>query len=1516
MTLQETEFAKVMNASEEKSELETLMLAEDAEEYIEEILDTKDATADSMKIKQAVSLASSSGGVVKISVCECKSLCRSLNQFDQESSGSMHSLDEGVTPGNSGLEGLTTANFTDTEKITPLGKLKLLEDGGLTIEYRCVRCRDCQDCKNSEVTEKTSLREEAEMHMIRESVKLDIPNKRIICSLPLRGPEKEFLSTNKDRALKVLDQQCRKYHNDEDVKEVALKAFKKLFDNNHASLIDDISPELQSLFEHKDPQYFIPWRLVFKDSISTPCRAVLDGSSRTRQRPDGTGGRCLNDLVVKGKIVTINLVKMMLRFCVGRFAVTGDLQQFYNSCKLVPSQWNLQRFLYREDMNPDNPVLEGVIKTLIYGVKSVSAQSEEAIKQLADFIRGKYPDVAALLELSRYVDDEGESKATKEEIYALIEHADETFALVDLKIKEWTASGEIPSDKVSKDGASVDIGGMKWFSLLDSLGLKIPPLHFGKKKRGLLGKDVQIFGTFGLTPAETLKMLDQFAPKKITKRMVASKKASIFDILGLISPILIGSTILMRETFKTMPNESWDDAMSSDLRNKWLKQFLLWEQLRGIQFNRALMPEDAVDTKLRLIVAVDAANPAIIAGGWAGFKRVDSSYSCQLMLGRALLTGEDDTIPKSELTAYTCGSNMAWLIRQTLMDWIDSYILVGDSVIALCWVSSDKKRLSLFHRNRVIQIRRGTELDKMFHVGTDHNPADVGTRPDRVTLDDIKQDSKWISGAQWMRGDVQDAVSKGILKPISELSLNTKEEVDDYHDGCVFDHIPEVLTRGHILNQRRISLIQERASYSQYLLLPTKFTFRRSVRVYSYVISFVFKLVNAVRRKKGLGPRKLAQEGPRKFSVFLAHSDQLVPGPQRAEHDERPLELYYYFAEFSAEQSPPGLFALSQSEENAVAELTERFISLALSYLFKKAAAEVRKFNSKKSVEKIAIEQDEILFSKNRILDGMSFAELGDLGLSDLPAMGVKTHVPVIDRHSPLAYSIGQHIHWNVAHHRGIETCNRFSLQNCFIIQGMSLYKELAEECLWCAIKRKRLIEISMGPISDHQLSITPPYWCCQVDLFGPLYCYVPGYERKTRYRNPAQVKTWVLTFVCLVTKLVNTQVIEKSDAGAIMDGMTRLSCEVGVPSILLCDQDSTLIKAIREAEVTMVNLKLQLFEEKGIKFEVCSVGGHNEHGLVERTIRTLQDSMEESGLRNQRLTATGLQTMCKLIENDYNNLPCGFKYDRDQDNTEVLKILTPNMMRLGRINTRALSGPLRLPAGASELVDKVVKTYEAWYKVWSAAYVPKLLFKPKWFRNECDLKVGNLVYFQKSESELGSAWILGMVSELEISRDGLIRKVNIKYRNSTETEDRTTRRSVRNICKIWSEDDYNLQDDLHELATKLNTLDDSENLFDDVRLNVQQPAAHPQPHPGQPTLQPAAVDGCCCSSHCSLTHDSATPLRLYQAFANINNTACDLYPGVPVFKGVLEEEAFNEVCDDEPDLDNLSDFLLKFQPV
>ena len=77
----------------------------------------------------------------------------------------------------------------------------------------------------------------------------------------------------------------------------------------------------------------------------------------------------MNDLVCRGKVDSLNIVKVLMRFMIGRSAFAGDLTQFYNSCKLTPQQWNLQRFLWLEDLDPTGKVLEGVItfaKCIIY----------------------------------------------------------------------------------------------------------------------------------------------------------------------------------------------------------------------------------------------------------------------------------------------------------------------------------------------------------------------------------------------------------------------------------------------------------------------------------------------------------------------------------------------------------------------------------------------------------------------------------------------------------------------------------------------------------------------------------------------------------------------------------------------------------------------------------------------------------------------------------------------------------------------------------------------------------------------------------------------------------------------------------------------------------------------------------------------------------------------------------------------------------------------------------------------
>ena len=412
-----------------------------------------------------------------------------------------------------------------------------------------------------------------------------------------------------------------------------------------------------------------------------------------------------------------------------------------------------------------------------------------------------------------------------------------------------------------------------------------------------------------------------------------------------------------------------------------------------------------------------------------------------------------------------------------------------------------------------------------------------------------------------------------------------------------------------------------------------------------------------------------------------------------------------------------------------------------------------------------------------------------------------------------------------------MQTYNRISLEHVNILQGATLYREIGEECLRCKMKRKIYVEMPMGLISDHQLRIFPPFRAAQMDMFGPVGVYVPGIERNTWNQKVLEAKCWVLVFACPVTRLLNLQVIEKSDFSGVIDAVTRLSCEVGIPKVLMMDQDSALIKAMSEVEIQFKDTKLKLHQEWGIEFFTCPVSGHNQHGQVERRIRTVQESLTEAGLQSKRLHATGLQTMLKMTENQLNNLPLGYSYGRDQDNTPLLKMLTPNMLHIGRNNERELDGPMREPAGGG-LLDKVQESYEAWYKIWNASYIPKLMYQPKWCKQERDLKEGDIVFFQKDESALAIRWTLGTIDQLVIGRDGLARTAMVKYQNFKEDFKRLSDRAIRSLVKIWSVDDQNFDVDLAQLQRRLMADEQSCDLLDQL-LQGGPGCGLPQPMPG-----------------------------------------------------------------------------------
>ena len=119
---------------------------------------------------------------------------------------------------------------------------------------------------------------------------------------------------------------CKKYFSDEEVKQLITDGFYKLIDRRHIIRWDDLSEDQRTKIEENPSHYFIPWDVSFKQgSTSTPCRCVFDGSSRT------PGGTSLNEILAKGNADLASLLEMVLAWVIGPIACCSDISQFYNS---------------------------------------------------------------------------------------------------------------------------------------------------------------------------------------------------------------------------------------------------------------------------------------------------------------------------------------------------------------------------------------------------------------------------------------------------------------------------------------------------------------------------------------------------------------------------------------------------------------------------------------------------------------------------------------------------------------------------------------------------------------------------------------------------------------------------------------------------------------------------------------------------------------------------------------------------------------------------------------------------------------------------------------------------------------------------------------------------------------------------------------------------------------------------------------------------------------------------------
>ena len=91
-------------------------------------------------------------------------------------------------------------------------------------------------------------------------MKVDVASQRTTAYIPLMNNPSIKLAHDKERALKVYNQQIKKFNQNTDDKKVATEA--KLLQLGYVDYVRNLKPEQQEMLRRSEIRNFIPWRAV------------------------------------------------------------------------------------------------------------------------------------------------------------------------------------------------------------------------------------------------------------------------------------------------------------------------------------------------------------------------------------------------------------------------------------------------------------------------------------------------------------------------------------------------------------------------------------------------------------------------------------------------------------------------------------------------------------------------------------------------------------------------------------------------------------------------------------------------------------------------------------------------------------------------------------------------------------------------------------------------------------------------------------------------------------------------------------------------------------------------------------------------------------------------------------------------------------------------------------------------------------------------------------------------------
>lgn len=593
---------------------------------------------------------------------------------------------------------------------------------------------------------------------------------------------------------------------------------------------------LSNFNPHSNEQHYIlSHHGVFKKSGDTnKIRVVFDGSVRS------SNGVSLNDCLFSGERLQNDITDIIINFRLPLVVFTTDVKMMFRQTWVNSIDRKYQLIYWRASKS--DPIQLYELTTNTYGLKSSPFIAIRCLHQLADDERHRYPRAARLLVKNSYVDDLNGGGDTLQEATDLRNELSALMNSAGYELRKWSSNDS---------------------RLLNGL----PPDHL-ETPRTFDEPSDDVTGFVKILGIQWNPKLDNFTyrlelPREdnVTRRIILSTVARLFDPLGWVCPVVFRMKLLLQSLLGSVDDSrkiEWDAPASSDIVRQWLDITSDLPNLQRLSIPRCLKINK--NARYTLHGFCDGSSLGFAAAVYVRTEHPNGSVLVRLLIAKTRVAPlkSNRTIPKLELSGATLLATLLNHVYSSSDMKFDEVTGWCDSTIVLAWLRTPPHKLQVFEGNRVAQITSSQVAIQWRHIPGPMNSADVASRG--ATAADLLADKSWWE-PQWLCAPPDQwpqncaDLPTGPLPGLKVKSVhigNTDSEFDLFEKYSSFEKLVNVtayiLRFGSIINRGKYSginisvserrnaishlirLVQERYFHEEILALRSDIPIKNSLR--------------------------------------------------------------------------------------------------------------------------------------------------------------------------------------------------------------------------------------------------------------------------------------------------------------------------------------------------------------------------------------------------------------------------------------------------------------------------------------------------------------------------------------------------------------------------------------------------------------------------------------------------------------------------------------------------------------